>query len=230
MPIGDPGADRDQRDRVPRRDRGGRAARRRRRRARSTTTARCSARSIAPERTSTGGCVTVGFLHDGLLHIAFNMLSLYFIGTALEPAIGSVNFAAVYFASLLAGSFGALLFQPGSRTVGASGAIFGIFGALIVVAHYRGIPIWQSGLGFDAAAQHRVLAQRPRDLDRRPPRRPRRRADHGLAGRRAGRAPADAGAGARPAAWCSRRPAWSARSRSPASTGLTPQRHRLRRS
>jgi membrane associated rhomboid family serine protease len=65
----------------------------------------------------------------------------------LEPAIGRLNFAAIYFASLLAGSFGALLFQPLALTVGASGAIFGIFGALIVVARARGIPIWQSGLG-----------------------------------------------------------------------------------
>jgi membrane associated rhomboid family serine protease len=92
--------------------------------------------------------VTGGFLHDGLFHILVNMLSLYWVGTVLEPAIGRFNFAAVYIASLLAGSFGALLFQPNIPTVGASGAIFGIFGALIVVAYHRGIPIWQSGLGF----------------------------------------------------------------------------------
>ncbi|MBV8430013.1 MAG: rhomboid family intramembrane serine protease [Solirubrobacterales bacterium] len=91
--------------------------------------------------------VTAGFLHDGILHIAVNMVSLYFVGSALEPAIGAINFAAIYFVSLLAGSFGALLFQPLVPTVGASGAIFGIFGALIVVAYHRGIPIWQSGLG-----------------------------------------------------------------------------------
>jgi membrane associated rhomboid family serine protease len=91
--------------------------------------------------------VTGGFLHDGLLHIAVNMLSLYFVGSALEPAIGRLNFAAIYAVSLLAGSFGALLFQPNIPTVGASGAIFGIFGALIIVAYHRGIPIWQSGLG-----------------------------------------------------------------------------------
>jgi membrane associated rhomboid family serine protease len=91
--------------------------------------------------------VTAGFLHDGLLHIFVNMLSLYFIGRLLEPAIGSLNFAVIYFTSLLAGSFGALLFQPHVVTVGASGAIFGVFGALIVVARARGIPIWQSGLG-----------------------------------------------------------------------------------
>jgi membrane associated rhomboid family serine protease len=91
--------------------------------------------------------ITAGFLHDGLAHIFINMLSLYFIGPALEPAIGRLNFAIVYFVSLLAGSFGALLFQPQAVTVGASGAIFGVFGALIVVARARGIPIWQSGLG-----------------------------------------------------------------------------------
>jgi membrane associated rhomboid family serine protease len=91
--------------------------------------------------------VTGGFMHAGLFHILVNMLSLYFVGSVLEPAVGSLNFAAIYFASLLAGSFGALLFQPDVPTVGASGAIFGIFGALIVVAYHRGIPIWQSGLG-----------------------------------------------------------------------------------
>ena len=88
-----------------------------------------------------------GFLHDGILHIAFNMFFLYVAGSILEPAIGTVNFLAVYFVSLLAGSFGALLFQPGIPTVGASTACFGVLGALIVVAHARRISIWQSGLG-----------------------------------------------------------------------------------
>jgi membrane associated rhomboid family serine protease len=91
--------------------------------------------------------LTAGFLHDGLIHIAFNMLFLFFMGPMLEPAIGRLNFCVVYFVSLLAGSFGALLFSPGLPTVGASGACFGVLGALIVVAHYRGISIWQSGLG-----------------------------------------------------------------------------------
>jgi membrane associated rhomboid family serine protease len=91
--------------------------------------------------------LTAGFLHDGVLHIALNMLSLWFIGNALEPAIGRWNFLAIYMASLLAGSFGALWFEPLAPTVGASTAIFGVFGALIVVAYHRGIPIWQSGLG-----------------------------------------------------------------------------------
>jgi membrane associated rhomboid family serine protease len=91
--------------------------------------------------------VSSGFLHDGLLHILFNMVFLYMMGTILEPAIGHLNFGVVYFASLLAGAFGALLFEPGVPTVGASGACFGVLGALIVVSHLRGISIWQSGLG-----------------------------------------------------------------------------------
>lgn len=91
--------------------------------------------------------LTSGFLHEGLLHIAFNMFFLWFAGRLLEPAIGRLNFAAVYFASLLAGSFGALLFQPDIPTIGASTACFGVLGALIVVARARRISIWQSGLG-----------------------------------------------------------------------------------
>jgi membrane associated rhomboid family serine protease len=91
--------------------------------------------------------LTSGFLHDGLLHILFNMVFLYFVGPSLEAAVGKVNFVAIYFASLLAGSFGALLLTPLDPTVGASGALFGLLGALVVVAHYRGISIWSSGLG-----------------------------------------------------------------------------------
>jgi membrane associated rhomboid family serine protease len=91
--------------------------------------------------------VTSGFLHYGFLHILFNMVFLYFVGQMLEPAIGHLNFLAVYLASLVAGSFGALLFTPDALTAGASGALFGVFGALLVVARARGIPIWQSGLG-----------------------------------------------------------------------------------
>ena len=91
--------------------------------------------------------LTSGFLHEGLLHILFNMLFLYFVGPGLEQAVGRLNFLAIYLASLFAGAFGALLFQPDAYTVGASGALFGLLGALAVVARYRGISIWQSGIG-----------------------------------------------------------------------------------
>ena len=91
--------------------------------------------------------LTSGFLHDGILHILFNMWFLFFVGRMLESAVGRVNFAVIYMASLFVGSFGALLFQPDIPSVGASGALFGLLGALIVIAHYRRISIWQSGLG-----------------------------------------------------------------------------------
>jgi membrane associated rhomboid family serine protease len=90
--------------------------------------------------------LTAGFLHYSLLHIAFNMFFLYILGQMLEPAIGRANFVAVYLASLLAGSFGALLFEPDALTVGASGACFGVLGATIAVARNRRISLWQSGL------------------------------------------------------------------------------------
>ena len=91
--------------------------------------------------------VTSGFLHVSLIHIGLNMLMLWFIGRILEPGIGQRNFLVVYLTSLIVGSFGALVFEPDSLTAGASGAIFGVLGALIVVAQARRIPIWQSGLG-----------------------------------------------------------------------------------
>lgn len=90
---------------------------------------------------------TSAFIHDGLIHIAVNMWFLYVVGTALERGIGRLPYLAIYIASIFAGAFGALLFEPDTFTVGASGALFGIFGALIVLAQRRGISIWQSGLG-----------------------------------------------------------------------------------
>ena len=91
--------------------------------------------------------LTAGFLHAGLLHLFFNMFGLYILGGLLEPAIGRVRFAVLYFVSLLAGSFGALLFSPEGLTVGASGAIFGLMGAAFVYMRNRGINPMESGLG-----------------------------------------------------------------------------------
>ena len=91
--------------------------------------------------------VTSGFLHAGLLHIAFNMYLLYYLGTMLEPALGSLRFALIYFTSLLAGSFGALLLDPTVVTVGASGAVFGLMGAAYFEMRSRGIDPWQTGIG-----------------------------------------------------------------------------------
>ncbi len=84
--------------------------------------------------------ITGGFLHAGLMHLGFNMFALYFLGRVLEPSIGTPRFLAVYFASLLAGSFGAILLSGSFvLTVGASGAVFGIFGATFIIARGRGM-------------------------------------------------------------------------------------------
>jgi membrane associated rhomboid family serine protease len=91
--------------------------------------------------------ITGGFLHSGILHIGFNMYILYWLGTMLEPSLGHVRFIALYFASLLAGSFGALLLEPNAVTVGASGAVFGLMGAAFVLQRARGIDPMQSGIG-----------------------------------------------------------------------------------
>lgn len=90
--------------------------------------------------------VTAGFLHFNLWHIAFNMYALYILGSMLEPAIGHVRFALIYFVALLAGSFGALIVTPDSLTVGASGAVFGLFGAAILEMRSRGADVMATGL------------------------------------------------------------------------------------
>jgi membrane associated rhomboid family serine protease len=91
--------------------------------------------------------ITAGFLHAGILHLAFNMYFLYFLGTLLEPEIGKLRFAIIYVVSLLGGSFGALALSPDAVTVGASGAVFGLMGAAIIAMRARGIDPMQSGLG-----------------------------------------------------------------------------------
>jgi membrane associated rhomboid family serine protease len=91
--------------------------------------------------------ITGGFLHAGLIHIGFNMYILYWLGTMLEPSLGHARFLALYFASLLSGSFGALLLSPNEVTVGASGAVFGLMGAAFVLQRARGVDPMQSGIG-----------------------------------------------------------------------------------
>jgi len=86
------------------------------------------------------------FLHENLIHIAFNMYLLYVLGMMLEPAIGSVRFATIYFTSLLVGSFGVVL-ATDVASLGASGAIFGLMGAAVVELRARKISVMQSGIG-----------------------------------------------------------------------------------
>lgn len=90
--------------------------------------------------------LTNGFIHWDLLHIAFNMYLLYLLGMMLEPAIGSLRFGVIYFTSLLASSFGVLLFSNGI-SAGASGAIFGVLGAAAVEVRSRGMSLQETGIG-----------------------------------------------------------------------------------
>jgi membrane associated rhomboid family serine protease len=83
--------------------------------------------------------VTAMFLHAGFLHIALNMYSLYYVGTILEQVIGRWRFLLLYMGSGIAGSAGALVHSPNVPTVGASGAIFGVLGALFVLERMRHI-------------------------------------------------------------------------------------------
>src|SRR5436190_12771148 len=83
--------------------------------------------------------ITGGFLHAGFLHLLFNMYVLYVAGSILEPGIGTPRFLGIYFVSLVAGSLGALIVDPNTLTVGASGAIFGLMAAVLGVARGRGV-------------------------------------------------------------------------------------------
>ncbi|HZS25029.1 MAG TPA: rhomboid family intramembrane serine protease [Gaiellaceae bacterium] len=77
--------------------------------------------------------ITAAFLHASILHIALNMYVLWVIGGPVERYLGRARFLALYFVSGLAGSAGALVLTPTAVTVGASGAIFGILGALLII-------------------------------------------------------------------------------------------------
>jgi membrane associated rhomboid family serine protease len=91
--------------------------------------------------------VTSGFLHAGPIHILFNMYLLWILGNLLEPTLGSRRFAALYFTALLAGACGALVVDPNSPTVGASGAVFGLMGAAAVELRSRGINPFKTDIG-----------------------------------------------------------------------------------
>ncbi|TKV28985.1 rhomboid family intramembrane serine protease [Arthrobacter sp. NamB2] len=85
--------------------------------------------------------VTAAFLHSqgSFLHIALNMYVLYILGKVLEPAMGRARFLALYLISAVGGSVGVLLLSgPMQYVVGASGAVFGLFGALFIVQRRRG--------------------------------------------------------------------------------------------
>lgn len=88
--------------------------------------------------------ITSGFLHGGLMHLLFNMYALWLIGPQLEHMFGRLRFLSLYFLSLFGGTVAVVLFaSPGSMSwrigvVGASGAVFGLFGAIALVFRRMG--------------------------------------------------------------------------------------------
>ena len=87
------------------------------------------------------------FLHSGVVHLGFNMLSLYFLGSFVEEAFGRSRMLALYLLSGVSGGL-AYLYLGGFNTpaVGASGAIFGLLGGVLGYALRRGTFSWQNPL------------------------------------------------------------------------------------
>jgi membrane associated rhomboid family serine protease len=92
--------------------------------------------------------VTSAFLHYGTTHLLFNMWALYVVGPSLEKALGRLRFSALYALSALGGSVLVyLLSSLGAATAGASGAIFGLFGATFVIGRRLNLDVrWVVGL------------------------------------------------------------------------------------
>jgi len=91
--------------------------------------------------------ITAAFLHGNLIHLGMNMFVLWIVGAPVEQAIGRGRFLALYIVSGLAGSAGAIIFSPHAITVGASGAIFGILGAALVLESQRNYVLGGQAMG-----------------------------------------------------------------------------------
>ena len=88
--------------------------------------------------------ITAGFLHGSIFHLLFNVYILWVIGSQLESIVGNIKFLIIYFVSLVGGSLASYWFSPfGSYSIGASGAIFGLMGAMLVVGRKRNLDISQ---------------------------------------------------------------------------------------
>ncbi|MSV78835.1 MAG: rhomboid family intramembrane serine protease [Actinobacteria bacterium] len=84
--------------------------------------------------------LTVALLHGGLLHLGFNLYSLHLLGTPVEAFFGKGRYLTIFIGSLIAASFASLTFNPPYvYSIGASGAIFGLFGALAVGGKRMGV-------------------------------------------------------------------------------------------
>jgi rhomboid protease GluP len=84
--------------------------------------------------------VTAAFLHGSVMHILFNMFALFQVGQFVEAVYGTPRMAAIYFISMIGSGLLVTVIDPTEPTVGASGAIFGLFGALVVAGMRLGKP------------------------------------------------------------------------------------------
>jgi membrane associated rhomboid family serine protease len=91
--------------------------------------------------------ITGGFLHASPLHLLMNMFLLWLLAKELEPSLGHLRFGLVYAVSLVGGSLGVIFLSPDTIAVGASGAIFGLMGALVVLQLRARQNPWNTGLG-----------------------------------------------------------------------------------
>jgi membrane associated rhomboid family serine protease len=85
--------------------------------------------------------LTAALVHGGIWHIALNMLALWMIGRSLEPMLGRWRFLTLYVLGALGGSVAVAIISPGTATVGASGAVFALLGALLVIGRHVGANI-----------------------------------------------------------------------------------------
>jgi len=85
--------------------------------------------------------LTAMLVHSGIMHFALNMLALWMIGRSLEPLLGRWRFVALYLIGGLGGSVAMAVLDPGVATVGASGGVFALMGALLVIGRHIGANI-----------------------------------------------------------------------------------------
>lgn len=82
--------------------------------------------------------ITGAFLHSGIFHLLFNCYALYVLGSQIESFLGKIKFSIIYFVSAVVGSLLSITFNGNIASIGASGAIFGLMGALLYFGyHYR---------------------------------------------------------------------------------------------
>ncbi|MGO1508498.1 MAG: rhomboid family intramembrane serine protease [Microbacteriaceae bacterium] len=82
--------------------------------------------------------VTAALVHSGIWHIGLNMLALWMLGRSLEPMLGRWRFLILYVLGAVGGSVAVAIISPGTPTIGASGAVFALFGALLVIGLHMG--------------------------------------------------------------------------------------------